>query len=109
MNRAKFNWLTDVRSLERLFERSNVRPVVLFKHSVRCGVSSYALERMAAVGGEVNVVVVQDHRDVSDAIESRTGLRHHTPQAFVIRNERAVYHASHYSIDPEAITKKAAE
>jgi bacillithiol system protein YtxJ len=48
----------------------------------------------------VNLIVVQDHRAISNEVERRTGRRHQSPQAFVIKNGEPVYHASHYAIDP---------
>ncbi|MCC7308714.1 MAG: DUF2847 family protein, partial [Acidobacteria bacterium] len=42
---------------------------------------------------------------ISNAVEARTGHRHQSPQAFVIRDGKAVYHASHYGIDPEMINQ----
>lgn len=89
--------------LDALFENSHSAPVVLFKHSSSCGISAHLLEEMSAVAGEVNVIVVQDNRDLSNAVEARTGFRHQSPQAFVLKNGKAVYHASHYGIDPAAI------
>lgn len=92
--------------LNAIFEESLVRPVVVFKHSNRCGISSHLFEEIHAVEGDVNVIVVQESRDVSDAIAERTGFRHHSPQAFVLKDGSAIYHASHYAIDPNAINKK---
>lgn len=99
--------ITPVRSsqdLDSLFENSHNAPVVLFKHSSSCGISAHVLEGMGAVDAEIHLVVVQSHRDISNAIEQLTGYRHQSPQAFVIRNGKAVYQASHYGIDPAAIS-----
>lgn len=100
---ANFINIESLDSLDTLFERSFKRPVVIFKHSNSCGISAHVMEQISQVEDDVNVVVVQTHRDISNAIESRTGHRHQSPQAFVIREGKPVYHATHYGIDAEAI------
>ena len=91
--------------LDALFEDSHTAPVVLFKHSSSCGISAHMLEELRAVESAIHVVVVQSHREISNAIEQRTGHRHQSPQAFVLRDGRAVYHASHYGIDVDTISR----
>lgn len=95
--------LRSLEELDQLFERSHQEPVVVFKHSNACGISAHIFEEIKTVDAEINVVVVQQNRDISNAIERETGCRHQSPQAFVLRNGKAVYQASHYGIDPKAI------
>lgn len=89
--------------LDDLFERSHQSPVLIFKHSSSCGVSAMAYRKMNEYEGEINLVVVQDDRDVSNAIEQKTGIRHQSPQAIILKEGRAVYNASHYSINAAEI------
>ena len=103
---ANFNTLDSIDSLDSLFESSYFRPVVIFKHSNTCGISAHLMEEVSVVDADINVVVVQTSRDVSNAIETRTGHRHQSPQAFVIRDGKAVYHATHYGIDPGQIASQ---
>jgi bacillithiol system protein YtxJ len=100
---AEIRSLESLAALDELLEKSHQQPIVVFKHSSSCGISSHIFENIQTVEAEINVVVVQRNRDVSNAIEQRTGYRHQSPQAFVIRDGKAVYHASHYGIDPAAI------
>jgi bacillithiol system protein YtxJ len=100
---AKFVNVESLDTLDALFERSFSRPVVIFKHSRTCGISFHIKEMITEVDGEINLIVVQLSRDVSNAVEALTGYRHQSPQAFVIRDGKAVYQASHYGIDPAAI------
>ena len=58
---------------------------------------------MGSIDGEMNVIVVQDHRAVSNAVAERLGVRHASPQAFVLKGGEILYHATHYGIDPRAI------
>lgn len=102
---AKFKSIATNDALDELFERSFDEPVIIFKHSNSCGISSHVMEIVDGVGNEINFVVVQDDRDISNEISNRTGHRHHSPQIFVIKNGKPVYHATHYGIDPDAIEK----
>ena len=95
--------LDSIEKLDGLIERSNREPLLIFKHSSSCGISAMVIRRMDEVDAEVNVLVVQDARDVSDAIEERTGIRHESPQAIILKNGEAIYYSSHYSINPQAI------
>ena len=46
---------------------------------------------------------MQQSRDLAREIEQRTGVRHETPQALVIRNGRAVWNASHFDVTAQAV------
>ena len=100
---AKFRSIETNDVLDELFKRSYSEPVIIFKHSKACGISSHVMELVDEVGNEINFVVVQDDRELSNEIADRTGHRHHSPQIFVIKNGKPVYHATHYGIDPVAI------
>ena len=58
---------------------------------------------MSQVRADVNLVVIQTHRDISNAVATLTGVRHQSPQAIVLRDGKPVYHASHYDIEAEHI------
>jgi bacillithiol system protein YtxJ len=95
---ANFIELNSLEKLEELFEKSNETPVILFKHSITCPISSGVYHEVSEVEGEVNLVIVQTARQISNEIASKTGVRHESPQAIVLKNGKAVYHASHYDI-----------
>jgi bacillithiol system protein YtxJ len=101
---ATFIDIDSIEKLDELFARSHQVPVVIFKHSDTCGISSMASRKITAVETEINLIIVQKSRDVSTVLAERTGVRHESPQAFVLKNGKAVYHASHYSIDLDEIT-----
>jgi bacillithiol system protein YtxJ len=102
---TRFNPVGDAVALERLFERSHEKPVVLFKHSNACPISARAYGQLEQFGGDVAIVVVQKNRDVSREIETRTGVRHESPQAFVLRNGEVVWSASHFDITADAVDR----
>lgn len=104
---AEIYKVDSIEKLDELFERSYREPVVLFKHSNSCGISSHVLEMASEIDGELNVIVIQQHRDLSNDVAARTGYTHQSPQAFVLVAGKPVYHATHYGIDPAAIAKAA--
>jgi bacillithiol system protein YtxJ len=95
--------IADKESFDKLMSDSAEGPVVLFKHSTTCPISAAAYEEMSALKAPVNIVVVQDERDVSDEIEARTEVEHHSPQAIVLRNGKAVWNASHWKVKADAV------
>jgi bacillithiol system protein YtxJ len=105
----RFVDVADAKALDELMTRSQNEPVVLFKHSTTCPISARAhreMERFA--GADVNIVIVQRARELSREIERRTGVRHESPQALVIRGGEVVWNASHYDVTEEAV-KQAME
>ena len=101
-----FNSVGSIESLDRVFEESHTRPVLLFKHCNSCGISAYVFEQLSAINGIINVVTVQQDRDISNTVAERLGIRHASPQAFVLFEGRPIYHATHYGIEPDKIENK---
>jgi bacillithiol system protein YtxJ len=104
---ANFIKLESADDLDRLIDTSHNRPVVIFKHSSSCGISSGVFNVVdGGVETDVHLVVVQKNRDISNLIASRTGIRHESPQAIVLHKGSPVYHASHWDIEPSDILEK---
>lgn len=101
---ANFITLDSVEQLESLFQQSHAEPVILFKHSNSCGISSGVFNEVSQVEGDVNLIIVQNARTVSNLLAERTGIRHESPQAIVLKQGEPVYHASHYDITAEEIS-----
>lgn len=90
---------------------SFARPIVLLKHSEWCdrsqrvmGAALVELERWATQIG-CRVLVVQDHRELSDAVARLFNVRHETPQVIVLRNGRVTWHAAHFDITSHALRR----
>ncbi len=103
---AKFNQITTEEQLDSLFLDSYERPIALIKHSDTCGISADVMYQLGSLDAEVNVIVIQQNRDLSNSLAVRIAHRHQSPQAFVIRDGKAIYHATHYGISPTAIEKQ---
>lgn len=101
--------ITSTNQLNDLLHNIDVKPVLLFKHSTRCSISSMALnafERNWTSGKDICDIYFIDllkHRDVSNLTAELTGVEHQSPQAIVIKGEEIVYEASHSGIDARRI------
>jgi bacillithiol system protein YtxJ len=109
MMETQFTQINDTNTLDQVLARSHNEPVILFKHSTTCPISASAYRQMSQVSGDVSLVVVQRARDVSNEIEARTGIRHESPQAIVLRNGEAVWTASHFDITSDAVENAVRE
>jgi bacillithiol system protein YtxJ len=101
--------ITDTKSFEELARRSKKQPVVIFKHSLTCPISSAAYKQMAEFDGEVALVEVQRARELSTEIEDRLGVAHESPQVIVLRNGQVVWNASHFRVTADAVTEAVRE
>lgn len=95
--------LDTIEKLDELFEKSKETPVVLFKHSITCSISADVSAEMSIVDADINLVIVQMSRNIADEIESRTKIRHESPQAIILKNGQPIFNASHYKITADAI------
>ena len=107
---AGIEQISDIEELDRLLQRSHERPVVIFKHSVTCGISAGArrryesyVEAATEAGVDFTLLEVQNARPLSNAVAEALGVRHHSPQAILVRDGQAVWDASHGRITGEAL------
>ncbi|HXG83520.1 MAG TPA: bacillithiol system redox-active protein YtxJ [Pyrinomonadaceae bacterium] len=96
--KANFIEVNSGEELDALFEQSREKPVVLFKHSLTCPISSGVYQEISNADADVHLVIVQHSRALSTQIAERTGIRHESPQAIVLKNGKSVYNASHYDV-----------
>jgi bacillithiol system protein YtxJ len=104
-----------IEELDSLLTLSGTRPLLLFKHSYSCGISAEALDELlghldAAADAQKQpdtplyaMVTVQTHRDVSNAVAARLGVRHETPQALLVRDGQVIWTASHFRVTADAV------
>lgn len=98
-----FVTLDSIEKLDELFEKSKEKPVVIFKHSLTCPISTDASTQMSIVNEEVNLVIVQVSRNISKEIEQRTNIRHESPQLIILKDEKPIFSASHYSVTADKV------
>ncbi|MXY72575.1 MAG: DUF2847 family protein [Dehalococcoidia bacterium] len=98
-----FRNLTEMAELDALFERSRESDIVLFLHDYWCPISSRAYDEMSLVESEIALIDVSEGRELTRSIETRTGVKHESPQVLILRDARARWAASHGSITHEAV------
>ncbi len=102
---VNWNQLTSLEQLDEIVKESTEIPVIIFKHSTRCGISRMALsgfEKEYAIEAEKAKPYFLDlllHRDISNEIASRFGVEHQSPQLILIKEGKATYNTSHGDID----------
>ena len=91
--------------LERAYQLSGERPVLIYKHSNRCHICTMALGRIERAWEPADdqrlapfFLDVIGSREVSDLVAVRTGVTHQSPQVLVIRDGKCVYSESHSGI-----------
>lgn len=105
------NWkiLDDSNQLNEISSLSNQKPVVIFKHSTRCGISRMVLNQFQnnADFDEDAVVLLYldllENRDISNTISKKFGVLHQSPQMIIIKDGVVIHHASHSAIVPSTI------
>lgn len=112
MERMKWIKLQSIEELDHIVAKESfVTPIVLFKHSTRCSISSMALSRMESnwdVPAEKALPVYLDliqYRDISNKIAGDLNVKHESPQIIVVKNGACVYEASHNEIIVDEIKK----
>ena len=102
--------LKHIDELDTLIAQSGNRPVVLFKHSYTCGISAEALDELVShldspADAHYAMVTVQTHRDISNAVTAKLGVRHETPQAILVRDGQVAWTASHFRVNASELSK----
>ena len=98
------NWkqLTTDEAFDTIIEASQQQPQLIFKHSTRCSISSMARSRIERDWNLNSVdpwyLDLIAYRNISDLVAFKLGVKHESPQAIVIKDGKAVYHASHNDI-----------
>lgn len=108
------NWheLTDESQLEAIVEESKSQPVVIFKHSIRCSISSMAKSRLERetepAGVKFYYLDLITYRNISNKVAEKFGVHHESPQVLLIKNGECVYEESHNGISMDEIAEQAA-
>lgn len=103
--------LGQIEQLDAIIEESKSKPVAIFKHSTRCGVSRGVLktfEKNYTLSKEQLSLYFLDllaNRNISNEIAARFKVHHESPQMIVIKNGVVVYHDSHHSIQASDLAR----
>jgi len=105
----KLEDLQSVTDLDRAMFESSERPVLFFKHSLTCSISTRAFSELQSYLNNADprvsykLITVQRAREVSDEAAFRLQLEHESPQAILVRNGHELWNASHSDITAEAL------
>lgn len=108
-----FVWRTleNLSQLDAVVKLSEEKIVVIFKHSVTCGISNMVWHQFQNQVDFTNTHIemlyldLLAHRDISNEITRRFQVLHQSPQILVIRDGEVLHHASHSAIRISNIKK----
>jgi bacillithiol system protein YtxJ len=100
------NWiaLTSIVQIEEIKKLSQQNPILIFKHSTRCGISRAVLRKFEQKYSNSESKVsyyyldLLKFRTISNEISSVFKVYHQSPQVIVIKNGEQIAHHSHYDI-----------
>lgn len=112
-NESKLSWnqLERLEDIDFWVSKSEEKPVLFFKHSTRCGISSMSLNMFSrewdnSVNCELVFIDLVKNRSVSNAVSEKTKVIHQSPQIILISKGEVIHHASHSSIAAETIIEQ---
>ena len=107
------NWINIVSAnqLEEIKERSKTVPQVIFKHSIRCSISSMAKSRLERSAQPENIdfyfLDLINYRALSTKLAEEFEVSHESPQVLIIKHGKCVYDESHSAIRMDDILQHA--
>ena len=107
----EWNKLNEIEQLEEINKASFEAPVMIFKHSTRCSISSSALNRVERNwNNEQDDIKVKPYyldliayRNISTEIAKKWNVEHQSPQVLIIKNGTCIYTETHMGINYEEI------
>ena len=103
----KWVQLTSESQIDELIKESNEQPVMFFKHSTRCSISSMALSRLENNWDLKDITPVYldllTYRPISDKLAEVFAVDHQSPQVILVKDGISVLDISHSQISVDAI------
>ncbi|NNC95177.1 MAG: bacillithiol system redox-active protein YtxJ [Chitinophagales bacterium] len=102
-------WLESTDDLDKIIQESYNKPVAIFKHSSRCGISKVVQNRTISNWNtlESNVDIyfldLLRFRSLSNYISEIFHVEHQSPQLIILKDGKSIYDRSHNSIDVDSI------
>ena len=97
--------LNDIQQIQDIIKKSNVKTQAIFKHSTRCGISRMVMNQFIDLYNlteddlDLYYLDLLSYRAISDEVGVTFMVMHESPQLIVIKNGKAVMHASHGAIN----------
>ena len=103
--------LTNANEIDELKKLSFEKPVAVFKHSTRCGISSMAkfeLENGWDIDSDALSLYYLDllaYRNVSNSVAEALGVVHQSPQLLLLKDGEVVFYTSHHGVHLSGLKK----
>lgn len=97
--------LTDLQQLNNIQEKSKTKTQVIFKYSIRCGVSRMVLNQfvdayeLTEQDLDLYFLDLISNREVSNEVGYKFQVMHESPQLLVIKKGVVVAHGSHSGVN----------
>ena len=97
---------------QEILAASQVSPQLIFKHSTRCSISIMALTRFQGSGILDSDAIdsyyldLLSFRNISNAIETKSGVMHQSPQVIVLNKGEVFLSETHGMINGRAILQE---
>lgn len=107
-----WNKLSDENQLEQIIQESHSIPVLIFKDSTRCVISSMAIKQFqneyTATKEQLKSYYLDllIYRSVSNAVAEKFEVFHQSPQVLLIKDGKCVYSETHNSISFTEVMKQ---
>jgi bacillithiol system protein YtxJ len=98
--------LKEIKTVEEwktLLLKSETQGIYILKHSTRCSISAKAyqevityLEESPNTNIDYWVIKVIESRPISNEIANTLGVKHESPQAILMRNQKSLWNSSHF-------------
>jgi len=103
---SSFNWntLNAISQLDSIGSNSKTVTQVIFKHSIRCGISKSVLKRFEQKYASEKSTIdfhyldLITYRAISNEIAQRFEVHHQSPQLLILKDGIVISHASHHAI-----------
>ena len=102
---ATMTKMTTSEELRKALEFTNLKPLLLFKHSTRCPISAHAYEEVTAYlparpNEEIQYAIIDviNDRPVSNEVSEMLSVKHESPQVILVKDGKPVWHTSHSRI-----------
>lgn len=95
--------------IDSLIQDSYSRPVAIYKHSPRCGLSAIVKSRLEKDWDfkieelDFYYLNIINHKSLSAKVAKELGIGHLSPQLLLLKNGQVVYHDSHSTISIAAL------
>ena len=94
--RPPFAAIPDADALDALFAAPGL--ALLYLHDPWCPINIRAMAELGGLPGPIHSIDVSSQQPLSREVARRTGIRHESPQAILLRDGQPVWHASHHRI-----------